>query len=299
MENEQNKLPTTPTPEVTPTTGVDLNVYGKSVSELASVKPTEVTAQMASDPYNKAAAVIEQISNNANNQIAANSRETIGTDRGGQRALLTGANDTYMTRRYSSPVTASLAGQIRAVAAQAGLNAAMSASLARAEEEYNKAKKAAQKRAAARAAAAAAAAAAQSQQVVGSGGVEATAEETNNGENYSKVTVGKGDNERTVLEHLKGMTDLGLFNNSKAYHKVEVDKNGKHTIYEVDRTYSPSDLQERRGIGLSAWKPAPAKKVGEFNTHGDFIRGTQGWKSFGVAYDSPTISTSYRSGKVD
>lgn len=220
MENEQNKIPTTPTPEVTPTTGVDLNVYGKSVNELASVKPTEVTAQMASDPYNKAAAVIEQISNNANNQIAANSRETIGTDRGGQRALLTGANDTYMTRRYSSPVTASLAGQIRAVAAQAGLNAAMSASLARSEEAYNNAKKAAQKRAAARAAAAAAAApaapaaaAAQSQQVVGSGGVEQnpdSKEPVNKGDGYTKINfapnvIGK---EMVFVPDVKGWREI-------------------------------------------------------------------------------------------
>lgn len=218
MENEQNKLPTTPTPEVTPTTGVDLNVYGKSVSELASVKPTEVTAQMASDPYNKAAAVIEQISNNANNQIAANSRETIGTDRGGQRALLTGANDTYMTRRYSSPVTASLAGQIRAVAAQAGLNAAMSASLARSEEAYNNAKKAAQKRAAARAAAAAAAAAAsaastQKQEVFGTAGVEQNPdgkEPVNNGDGYTKIdfapnVIGK---EMVFVPDVKGWREI-------------------------------------------------------------------------------------------
>lgn len=282
MENEQNKIPTTPTPEVTPTTGVDLNVYGKSVSELASVKPTEVTAQMASDPYNKAAAVIEQISNNANNQIATNSRETIGTDRGGQRALLTGVNDTYMTRRYSSPVTASLAGQIRAVAAKAGLNAAMSASLARAEEEYNKAKKAAQKRAAARAAADAAAAAAQSQQVVGSGGIEQNpegGEPTNNGENYSKVTVGKGDNENTVLEHLKGMTKANLFG-SKKHHKVVVDKNGKHTIYENGGLFGPK-----------------YNKVGEFNTHGDFVRGTKDWSSGLVRYESPTKRALYQLGR--
>lgn len=155
-ENKATQVQTTATPTV-PTAGVDLDLHaGKSLKDLMATKAQDLSPDQVMDPYNKAASVIEQISQNANNQIASNSRETIGTDRGGQRALLTGVNDTYMTSRYSSPIAASIASQIRTTAAQAGLQHAMKANMEKAEERYKKARDAAESRARARAAAASA-----------------------------------------------------------------------------------------------------------------------------------------------